>query len=120
MATQPPLESFHLPVILLVIIAKQMQQAVEREDPQFGLERVSSLPGLSPCDTAGNHNVSKKVACYVRCWKRQDIRRRVFLSVLAIEGAYAHIGNDRHAHRAAHPSRSHLLQPPGKPWGAHS
>ena len=60
LAPEPALEACHPPVIPLVIIAKQVQQAVQREDPQLNLERVARVARLAPGNAGRNDDVAKK------------------------------------------------------------
>jgi hypothetical protein len=46
--SQPALETSHAPVIALVIIAEQVQEAMEGKNAEFSLKRVSGGPCLSP------------------------------------------------------------------------
>ena len=74
-ATLPAQTTFdpgHPAVISLVIIAKKMQQAVKPEYPQLDLDGVPGLPGLSPRNSARNHDFAEKTG-FVRA-KREHVR----------------------------------------------
>jgi hypothetical protein len=49
-----------------VIIAKKVQQAVERQHPQLDLNRVAGLPGLTPRNPARNHDFAQKPGLFGR------------------------------------------------------
>jgi hypothetical protein len=49
----------HAAVIAFVIIAEQVQQAMERQDTQFGRERMTGVAGLASGDSGGNHDVTE-------------------------------------------------------------
>jgi hypothetical protein len=42
-----------------VIIAEQVQQAMERQDSQLGCQRMTGDAGLAPGDAGGNHDVTE-------------------------------------------------------------
>ena len=77
LAAQPALEPCHPAVVVLVIIAKQMQQSMQREHPQFGLQAVAGLPGLPAAQRRGDHDVAE-IARLVG-GKRQDVGRLILL-----------------------------------------
>jgi hypothetical protein len=56
LSPQTTLNPGHAAVIVLVIIAKKVQQAVQGQHPQFDLDRVASLPGLTPRNSARYHD----------------------------------------------------------------
>ena len=75
LTAQPALEPGHPAVIALVIIAEQVQQAVQRQHPQLGLQRMPGLPGLPARDARGNHDVAQFAR--LAGGKRQHVGRRV-------------------------------------------
>ena len=58
-ASQPRLDARHLARVALVIVAEQVQQAVQREHREFGGERVPRLARLTRGDAAGDHDVAE-------------------------------------------------------------
>jgi hypothetical protein len=58
-ASEAAFGASHAAVIALVIIAEQMQQAMERQDTQFGPERMTGLASLASGDAGGNHDVAE-------------------------------------------------------------
>src|SRR5688572_31553632 len=58
-AAQPPLEPPHPAIILFVIIAKKVQQAMQRQDPEFGAERVAGGSRLPPRNSQRNHHIAE-------------------------------------------------------------
>ena len=60
LAPQPPLDPRHPAVVALVIVAEQVQQAVQREHPQLGALVVAGGARLAPRDAAGDHDVAQK------------------------------------------------------------
>jgi hypothetical protein len=63
---EPPLEPGHPAVIALVIIAEQVQQAMERQDTQFCCERMTRVAGLASGDSGGNYDVTEVSALVCR------------------------------------------------------
>ena len=70
-AAKAALDASHAAVIALVIIAEQVQQAVQRQHAQLGRERMPGLARLAPGDAGGNHDVAE-VSPLIG-WKRQDV-----------------------------------------------
>src|SRR5690242_20720253 len=60
-AAQAPLERGHRPIVDLVVVAKQMEQAVERKHTQLDRLAVPCLDRLATRHTAGDHDVSQKM-----------------------------------------------------------
>jgi hypothetical protein len=84
-ATLPAQATFdpgHPAVISLVIIAKKVQETVKPEYPQFDLDRVPGLAGLSPCNSARNHDFPEKTGL-VRA-KREHIRGGILATVSGV------------------------------------
>ena len=68
-ATLPAQTTFdpgHPAVIPLVIIAKKVQQPVQRKDPQLDLNRMAGLPSLAARNSAGNHDFAEKTGLLSR------------------------------------------------------
>src|SRR5262245_9790493 len=60
--TLPPERPFyprHPARIVLVIISKEVQQPVERENPKLGSLRMPRLTGLASGDATGDHDVAE-------------------------------------------------------------
>jgi len=58
-ASEASFGASHAAVIALVIIAEQVQQAMERQDSQLGCQRMTGDAGLAPGDAGGNHDVTE-------------------------------------------------------------
>ena len=54
------LDAPHLAGVALVVVAEQMEQAVQRQDPQLGQLRVTRLARLPPGDAAGDHDLPQE------------------------------------------------------------
>ena len=68
-ATLPAQTTFdpgHPAVIPLVIIAKKVQQPVQREHPELDLNRMAGLPSLAARNSAGNHDFAEKTGLLSR------------------------------------------------------
>jgi hypothetical protein len=59
-AAQPALEPTHRAVVALVIVAKQVQQAMQREYPELGPLAVARVARLPSRHAAGDHDVSQE------------------------------------------------------------
>jgi len=59
-AAQPALQAAHPAVVARVIVAKQMQQTMESEDPQFRLLGVPGLQGLAPGHASRDHDLTQQ------------------------------------------------------------
>ena len=58
---QPALGALHPSAVALVVVAKQVQQAMQREHFQLGLFAVARFARLTPGDAARNHDISEEV-----------------------------------------------------------
>jgi hypothetical protein len=58
-ASEASFGASHAAVIALVIIAEQVQQAMERQDTQLGCQRMTGVAGLASGDSRGNHHVTE-------------------------------------------------------------
>ena len=56
---QPALDAAHAPVVALVIVAEQVQQAVQRQHPPLGELRVAGLARLTPRHAPRDHDVAE-------------------------------------------------------------
>ena len=54
------LGAVHLSAIALVVVAKQMQEAVQGQKPELGELRVVRVTRLTPRDTAGDHDLPQE------------------------------------------------------------
>ena len=59
LAAQSPLQASHPAIIVLVIIAKKMQQAMQRQHPQLDSERVPGLTGLAGRNSRSYHDIAQ-------------------------------------------------------------
>ena len=94
---QTTLDPGHPAVIPLVIIAKKVQQAVQGQHPQLDLDRVARLPGLTPRNSAGDHDFAEKTGLLSR--ERQHIGWGILSAVSGVELAHARVRDQRHDHR---------------------
>jgi len=62
LAQQPLLDPAHAAVVARVIVAEQVQQAVQRENLQFGELRVPCVARLTAGDAAGDDDVAQEQA----------------------------------------------------------
>ena len=60
LAAQAALDAAHPAAVALVIVAEQVQQAVEREDAQLGQLGVARRARLTPRDAARDDDVAQK------------------------------------------------------------
>jgi hypothetical protein len=60
LTAQPALEPTHRAVVALVIVAKQVQQAVQREYPQLGPLAVARFARLPSRHAAGDHDLTQE------------------------------------------------------------
>ena len=83
LSTQTTLDPGHPAVISLVIIAKKMQQTVQRQHPQLNLKRMAGLPGLTPRHPARNHDFAQKTGLSGR--ERQHVCWGILVPVSGVE-----------------------------------
>jgi hypothetical protein len=60
LAPQAALDAQHPAVVTLVIVAEEVQQAVQRKDLQLGQLRVVRVARLTPRDASGDDDVSQE------------------------------------------------------------
>src|SRR5216684_6067562 len=96
---QTSLDAIHFAAIRLVIVAEQMQHAVENQNLQFAGQRAAELFGISPCCRGRNGDVAQKLSAPqialrsplaratqaywtapFPCRKRQHVRRAFLLA----------------------------------------
>jgi hypothetical protein len=80
---KPGFDACHPAGVALVIIAKKMQQSVERQDSELRLQRVSGSTRLPARDTRGNHDIPEVARTVSR--KRQHVRCTEFAPVTVIQ-----------------------------------
>src|SRR5262245_44012598 len=59
LAQQPSLNPRHFARVAVVVETQQMQQAVQREHPQFSVLVMAGRARLPPGDASSNHNVAE-------------------------------------------------------------
>jgi hypothetical protein len=96
-AAKAPLYSSHSTVIPLVIIAKQMQKAVQGEQPDLGLERMSGVERLAASHARRDHHIPQ-LSWLIRS-KRQHIGHGALASVPAVQCPDTSIGQERNSER---------------------
>jgi len=115
LAAQAPLQASHPAIIVLVIIAKKVQQAMQGQHPQLDCHGMAGLPGLTGCNSCSNHDIAE----FTRLLggERQHVCYPVFTSVTTIQRADTGIRHDRHRHLAAGAGGGHRLEPARQPRG---
>jgi hypothetical protein len=73
LSAQTTFDPGHPAVILFVIIAKKVQQAVQGQHPQLDLEPMAGLPGLAARNSARYHDFAEKTGLLGR--KREHVSR---------------------------------------------
>lgn len=58
LAAQAALDTQHPAIVLLVVVAEEVQQAVKREHAQLGALGVPRVARLAASDAAGDHDVA--------------------------------------------------------------
>jgi hypothetical protein len=109
---ESPLEPSHLAIVTLVIIAKEVQEAVEGEDPEFGGQAVPGGGRLALRNAKRNHDIAEIPRLISR--KGQDVGRCVFLPVSAIQLAHATVGHHGNGDRTPDARRRDRLEPTGQ------
>jgi len=127
LASQAALEAGHLPVIVLVIIAKKVQKAMQGEHPQLGLQGVPRLAGLPARNTNRNNDIAQKPAlcCGLAApkrrrgegGKRQDVGWRISSAVLPVQRADARVGDERDRDLPPRAGRRRRREPGAKARG---
>lgn len=114
---QAGLDAGHPSGVALVIIAKEVQQAVKREDAKLGAKRVPRLLGLR----AGHAEPDDDVAQASRLFggKRQDVRRTILPPELFVERANALVWNESDCHAAPGLRWSDPREPPAQARSPH-
>jgi hypothetical protein len=58
LTAQAPFQASHPAIIVLVIIAKKVQQAMQGQDPELNRARVPRLPGLAARKSFSDHDIA--------------------------------------------------------------
>jgi len=101
LTAQAPFQASHPAIIVLVIIAKKVQQAMKGQHLQLDWQGVPGLLGLTGCNPRCDHDIAEISGFLSR--ERQHIGCRVFAAVLAVQRTHACVRNHRHGHLAAGP-----------------
>ena len=131
-APEPPLGLPHAARISLVIVAEQMEEAVQGEDTQLGELRVACAHGLASRDAAGDDDLAEQTVYddgygrRRRCGSRrrprppawsaglreaEDVGRTIDAAVLTIEAPDPGVAHERQAHDAARARGRHAREP---------
>ena len=102
---KPRLDAGHPAGVVLVIIAKKVQQPVQCKHAQFRLKPMSRVARLSARHTQRNHDISNVTGIVVR--ERKHVRHTVFAPVTPVERTNSRIGDQHHGHGSARAGRSH-------------
>ena len=101
---QPALLPFHLPMIALMVEARQMQNSMQRQNLHFVRGRVSQLRRALLRHVCGNRNLacqSQRSGCPRRIRrKRQNIRLFVLPTKLTIQGSHFRAAGHKQVDRA--------------------
>src|SRR2546428_4677971 len=111
---QPIFDAAHAAVVSLVVIAKQMKQAVERKDLHLGRFGVSRIARLAPRDPAGDDDLAEETLRWGWIGKAENVCRVVRAPVPAVQRANATVAHQRDAHGAARLRRGDAAQPRGE------
>ena len=109
---EPRLDAGHPACVVLVIIAKKVQQPVQCKHAQFGLKPMTCGARLTPRHTQRNHDISDVTGIVAR--ERKHIRCTVFASVTPVEATNSRIGDEHDGHGSARAGGSHRRQPSGQ------
>lgn len=91
-----------------MIVADQVEKAMQCKDAQFCTERVAGPSGLSRGDATRDGDVTEERAVPR---KRQDVGRPIFPSVKPVEGLDSGVRDDGNGHLAPRAPRSDPLEP---------
>ena len=114
--TKPGLESGHLACIAVVIIAKKVQQSVQCQNAELGLETVSRTARLAPSHAHRNHDISNVPSIFAR--ERQHVRYMVFAPVPPVERANLRIRHENHCDGTPRARGSDRRKPSGQSGSA--
>ena len=101
LTAQAPFQASHPAIIVLVIIAKKVQQAMQGQHPQLDRQGMPGLPGLTGRNPRRNHDIAEFAG--LPGSKRQHVCYPVFAAVTMIQRADPGVRNDSHGHLAARP-----------------
>lgn len=121
LAAKPGLDPGHPPFVLrmFVVVTEKVQQAVERENAQLGLVRMTGFPRLALGHAGGNNEISEGAGSGVNkrdCFEligdeTQNVGRIVLSPVAAIQGAHAGVADERDTELPPDVARSHAAEP---------
>ena len=114
LAAQARLEAGHPAVIALVIIAKKVQQAVQRQHPKLG-RRADARPAAPDGRATPAAITTSPSSPRLLGRKRQHVGRLRPCAVSAVERADARVGDHRDGHRAARAGRRDRCEPARQP-----
>ena len=109
---EPRLDAGHPACVVVVIIAKKVQQPVQCKHAQFRLKPMTCVARQTPRPTQRNHDISDVTGNVVR--ERKHVRCMVFASVTPVEPTNSRIGDEHHGHGSARAGGSHRRQPSGQ------
>ena len=106
---QAPFQASHPAVIALVIIAKKVQQAMQRQHTKLDRQSMASLPGLTARNSSRNHDIAEFPGLPGR--KRQHVGGSILTTVSLVECTHARVWNHCHGDGTSRPGGRHVLQP---------
>jgi len=86
----------HFAAIALMIVSRQMQNAMQREDFNLFWKRMSQAPGVLGGDFGRDGHIAGKIMH--RAWlrgKRQHVGRLIFAAVAFVQNAEGAVGRDQ-------------------------
>src|SRR5438105_1836228 len=96
LAAQPALDAPHAPAVAMMIVAEQVQEAVERENAKLGQFRVARGARLTLRDAPGDYDISEKRTDDRRLvtgdCEAQNICHAIRAAVCAVERAHPRVG----------------------------
>ncbi len=110
LATQPRFFAMHRALVGLMVVACQVQQAMEKQHLDFHFERMTALLCLPERCFERDHQIAGKALRNLCRGKRQHVGGFVFAAVFAVERTDRLVAGEQHAHLAV-PVRSQ--QEPG-------
>jgi hypothetical protein len=94
------LEFAHPALVGLMVVAEEVEEAVEHEDGDFGFGVVAEVAGLGGGAVDGDGEVAE-VAGGIRGWEGEDVGGLVEPAEVAVEAAEIVVGGDEDAEGAA-------------------
>lgn len=111
---EPRFDAGHPACVVLVIIAKKVQQPVQCKHAQFRLKPMSRVARLTPRHTQRNHDIADVTGIVVR--ERKHVRCTILVSVTPVERTNSRIGDEHHGHGSARSDGCDRRQPSGQSW----